>query len=192
MTAIPHTDPQSQDVLDLLMQEHREVEALLDQISQPEQNPDSRDTADRVIAMPVKHSVAEEMYVYPVMEQYLPNGKQDVEHDKQEHQELEELLKQLEGLAPEEDGFAQCVSKIQEVLNDHVHDEEDEQFPRLREAVPADTLVDLRGKVEMAEKVAPTRPHPEAPHSELFHKVVGPGVGMVDRLRDALSGRVTE
>ncbi|MEI2642751.1 MAG: hemerythrin domain-containing protein [Candidatus Nanopelagicales bacterium] len=192
MTAIPHTDPQSQDVLDLLMQEHREVEALLDQISQPEQNPDSRDTADRVIAMLVKHSVAEEMYVYPVMEQYLPNGKQDVEHDKQEHQELEELLKQLEGLAPEEDGFAQCVSKIQEVLNDHVHDEEDEQFPRLREAVPADTLVDLRGKVEMAEKVAPTRPHPEAPHSELFHKVVGPGVGMVDRLRDALSGRVTE
>lgn len=192
MTAIPHTDPQSQDVLDLLMQEHREVEALLDQISQPEQNPDSRDTADRVIAMLVKHSVAEEMYVYPVMEQYLPNGKQDVEHDKQEHQELEELLKQLEGLAPEEDDFAQCVSKIQEVLNDHVHDEEDEQFPRLREAVPADTLVDLRGKVEMAEKVAPTRPHPEAPHSELFHKVVGPGVGMVDRLRDALSGRVTE
>lgn len=192
MTAIPHTDPQSQDVFDLLMQEHREVEALLDQIIQPEQNPDSRDTADRVIAMLVKHSVAEEMYVYPVMEQYLPNGKQDVEHDKQEHQELEELLKQLEGLAPEEDGFAQCVSKIQEVLNDHVHDEEDEQFPRLREAVPADTLVDLRGKVEMAEKVAPTRPHPEAPHSELFHKVVGPGVGMVDRLRDALSGRVTE
>ena len=192
MTAIPHTDPQSQDVLDLLMQEHREVEALLDQISQPEQNPDSRDTADRVIAMLVKHSVAEEMYVYPVMEQYLPNGKQDVEHDKQEHQELEELLKALEGLAPEEDGFAQCVSKIQEVLNDHVHDEEDEQFPKLREAVPADTLVDLRGKVEMAEKVAPTRPHPEAPHSELFHKVVGPGVGMVDRLRDALSGRVTE
>jgi len=192
VTAIPHTDPQSQDVLDLLMQEQREVEALLDQISQPEQNPDSRDTADRVIAMLVKHSVAEEMYVYPVMEQYLPNGKQDVEHDKQEHQELEELLKALEGLAPEEDGFAQCVSKIQEVLNDHVHDEEDEQFPRLREAVPADTLVDLRGKVEMAEKVAPTRPHPEAPHSELFHKVVGPGVGMVDRLRDALSGRVTE
>lgn len=190
MTAIPHTDPQDQDVLDLLMQEHREVEALLDQISQPEQNPDSRDIADRVIAMLVKHSVAEEMYVYPVMAEYLESGA--VEHDKHEHQELEELLKELEGLSPEEDGFARCVGKIQEVLNDHVHDEEDEQFPKLRQAVPAEKLIDLRGKVEMAEKVAPTRPHPEAPHSELFHKVVGPGVGMVDRLRDALSGRVTE
>jgi hypothetical protein len=51
--------------------------------------------------------------------------------------------------------------------------------------------VELRLKVEMAEKVAPTRAHPESPHSELFHKVVGPGVGMVDRLRDALSGRMT-
>jgi hemerythrin superfamily protein len=192
VTAIPHTDPQSQDVLDLLMQEHREVEALLDQISQPEQNPDSRDIADRVIAMLVKHSVAEEMYVYPVMAEYLENGPEEVDHDKGEHQELEELLKQLEGLSPEEDGFAQCVSRIQAVLADHISDEEDEQFPKLRAAVPAEKLQELRGKVEMAEKVAPTRPHPEAPHSELFHKIVGPGVGMVDRLRDALSGRVTD
>lgn len=192
MTAVPHTDPQDQDVLDLLMQEHREVEALLDQISQPEQNPDSRDIADRVIAMLVKHSVAEEMYVYPAMVEYLENGEEEVEHDKEEHQELEELLKELEGLQPEEAGFAQCVSRIQEVLADHVSDEEDEQFPKMRAAIPAEKLVELRDKVEMAEKVAPTRPHPSAPHSELFHKLVGPGVGMVDRVRDALSGRENE
>lgn len=192
MTAVPHTDPAQQDVLDLLMQEHREVEALLDQISQPEQNPNSRDIADRAIAMLVKHSVAEEMYVYPAMVEYLENGEQEVDHDKREHQELEELLKQLEGLEPEEDGFAQCVSRIQEVLADHVSDEEDQQFPKMRRAIPAERLIELRGKVEMAEKVAPTRPHPEAPHSEMFHKLVGPGVGMVDRLRDALSGRVTD
>jgi hemerythrin superfamily protein len=192
VTAVPHTDPAQQDVLDLLMHEHREVEALLDQISQPAQNPDSRDIADRVIAMLVKHSVAEEMYVYPAMVEYLENGEEEVEHDKQEHKELEHLLKELEGLEPEVDGFTQCVSRIQEVLADHVSDEEDEQFPKMRAAIPAEKLVELREKVELAEKVAPTRPHPGAPNSELFHKLVGPGVGMVDRLRDALSGRVTE
>ena len=141
--------------------------------------------------MLIKHSVAEEMYVYPAMEQYLEDGKQDVEHDKAEHQELEELLKQLEGLDVSDPQFPQCVSRIQEVLADHVSDEESEQFPKMRAAIPAETLVELRGKVEMAEKIAPTRPHPQAPHSELFHKLVGPGVGMVDRLRDALSGRTT-
>jgi hypothetical protein len=41
----------------------------------------------------------------------------------------------------------------------------------------ADRLIDPRNKVEMAEKVAPTRPHPGVPNSEMFHRVVGPGVG---------------
>lgn len=41
----------------------------------------------------------------------------------------------------------------------------------------------------MGKRVAPTRPHPNAPHLELFHKSVGPGIGMVDRLRDKLTGR---
>ena len=105
--------------------------------------------------------------------------------------ELEELLKQLEGLDVSDPQFPRCVSRIQEVPADHVSDEESGQFPKMRAAIPAETLVELRGKVEMAEKIAPTRPHPQAPHSELFHKLVGPGVGMVDRLRDALSGRTT-
>ncbi|MEI2784367.1 MAG: hemerythrin domain-containing protein [Candidatus Nanopelagicales bacterium] len=191
MSAVPHLPSEEQDVIDLLMSEHREVESLLDQIAQTEQQPNARDIADQVIAMLIKHSVAEEMYVYPAMEEYLENGKQEVEHDKQEHQELEELLKQLEGLEVEDPEFPQCVSRIQEVLADHVSDEETEQFPKMRAAIPTDKLVELRGKVEMAEKIAPTRPHPEAPHSEMFHKLVGPGVGMVDRLRDALSGRTT-
>lgn len=46
-------------------------------------------------------------------------------------------------------------------------------------------------KVEAAKKLAPTRSHPSAPRSELFHKSVGPGVGMVDRLLDKLTGRHT-
>ncbi len=47
----------------------------------------------------------------------------------------------------------------------------------------------MGGKVETAKKLAPTRPHPAAPHNELFHKLAGPGVGFIDRLRDKLTGR---
>jgi hypothetical protein len=52
-------------------------------------------------------------------------------------------------------------------------------------------LSGLADEVEAAKKVAPTRPHPSAPNNELFHKLVGPGVGFVDRLRDRLSNRPT-
>ena len=46
--------------------------------------------------------------------------------------------------------------------------------------------------METAKKVAPTRPHPGAPNNELFHKLAGPSVGMVDRLRDKLTGRAKQ
>lgn len=180
------------DVLDLLIEEHREVQHMVDELAmQSHQEVDPRELSDIVIASLVRHSVAEEMYVYPAMREYLLDGDQQVEHDISEHQQLEECLKQLEGLHPADGEFTEVVARLRSVLNDHVRDEEDNQFPRMRQTIPEERLIELRGKVEMAEKVAPTRPHPGAAHSELFHKTVGPGVGMVDRLRDALSGRMT-
>jgi hypothetical protein len=76
-------------------------------------------------------------------------------------------------------------------LRHHVNEEESKQFPELRAHIPAEKLIDMGQKVETAKQLAPTRPHPSAPHSELFHKTVGPGVGMVDRLLDKLTGRQT-
>ena len=132
------------------------------------------------------------MWVYPAMKKHLPDGEAKVEHDTEEHKELEVLLKQLESHAPEDVEFVTLVARIEEVLRDHVQDEESEQFPELRARVPREDLVTMAERVEKAKKVAPTRPHPAAPNSELFHKTVGPGAGMVDRLRDKLFGRPLE
>ena len=183
-------DP-DQDVIDLLTADHREVTALIAQISSTADPAQRRDTADVVISELVRHAVAEEMYVYPAMRQYLPDGDAAVEHDTAEHKELERTMKELEGVDASDPQFDGLISQLTRILADHVSDEEAEQFPQLRAAVPHEELVQLAGKVRTAKKLAPTRPHPSAPNAELFHKVVGPGVGMVDRLRDRLSGRST-
>jgi len=123
------------------------------------------------------------------MREYVPNGEQAVEHDIKEHQQLEEVMKQLERVPASEPRFDTLVGELTEKLRHHAHDEETEQFPQLRQYAPRDELVKLREKVDRAKKLAPTRPHPGAPHNELFHKIVGPGVGLVDRLRDKLTDR---
>ena len=180
-----------QDVIDVLTTDHREATELIEQIlasSDPEQR---RDLADSLISELVRHSVAEEMYVYPAMRDHLPNGDEAVEHDTQEHKELERTMKELEGAEASEPRFVELVREVQRILADHVEDEETEQFPQLRTHLPQEELVRLKTVVEAAKKIAPTRPHPAAPNAELFHKVVGPGVGLVDRLRDKLTGRST-
>src|SRR4051795_2447269 len=183
--------PAAADVVYELTVDHREATALLDELLTTTDPQTRRDMADTVITELVRHSVAEEMYVYPAMRDHLPNGEEAVEHDTEEHKELETLMKQLEGADADGAEFQQTLVKLQDVLRDHVQDEEGEQFPQLRAHIPADTLVELREKVELAKKVAPTRPHPAAPNAELFHKVAGPGVGLVDRLRDKLTNRST-
>ena len=129
------------------------------------------------------------MYVYPAMKEYLPNGDEAVQHDTEEHKELEATMKKLEAADADGSEFTRLMGELEVTLLDHIDDEESDQFPQLRQRVPHDELVKIGGKVETAKKIAPTRPHPLAPNNQVFHKLVGPGVGLVDRLRDKLTGR---
>lgn len=179
------------DVVDILTTDHQDMVTLIGEIKRSPDADQRRDLTDMLIAEVMRHSVAEEMHVYPVMEKHLPNGEEEVEHDKQEHDEIVKVMKQLEdsdAAAPE---FLDKINELEQKLRHHADDEESDQFPKLRSHIPGDELVEMGRRVENAKQLAPTRPHPSAPHSELFHKSVGAGVGMIDRLRDKLSGRAT-
>lgn len=179
------------DVIDVLTSDHRDVTALIGEIWSVTDRMVRRDLTDTAISEIVRHAVAEEMYVYPVVREYLPDGEKAVEHDIAEHKQLERTMKQLEGADVSSAEFDTALRQLETLLADHVRDEESEQFPELRRRVPPEELRKLAEVVEAAKKLAPTRPHPSAPNSELFHKLVGPGVGLVDRLRDKLTGRAT-
>ncbi|WP_152190619.1 hemerythrin domain-containing protein [Georgenia satyanarayanai] len=181
-----------QDVVDFLTNDHALMIALLETIQETADPKERRDLADTLIAEVMRHAVAEEMHVYPAVEKHVPNGKEEVEHDKKEHDELVDVMKRIEDLDSADPRFLQEVREMHGMLKHHANDEETDQFPKLRQHIPREELVELREKVEAAMKAAPTRPHPSAPHSELFHKTLGPGVGFIDRLRDKLSGRTTD
>jgi hemerythrin superfamily protein len=184
-------DNATPDVVDVLTADHRDVTALIAEIWSVRDPMIRRDLTDTAISELVRHAVAEEMYVYPAMRKHLPDGDQAVKHDVGEHQELERAMKQLEALEVSSAEFDDTLRRLEAVLTDHIRDEESEQFPELRQRIPHEELVELAGKVETAKKLAPTRPHPGAPNSELFHKLAGPGVGLVDRLKDMLTKRAT-
>jgi len=186
-----NADGERLDVVDILTTDHREMIELIGQIGLTADAGERRDLADTLIAEVMRHAVAEEMYVYPVVKDHVPNGAEDVEHDKKEHDEIVKLMKKIEGVDPSDQTFMELVRELESQLTHHAGDEESEQFPKLRSHIPREKLIDLGEKVQKAKKLAPTRPHPSAPHSELFHKTVGAGVGMVDRLRDKLTGRHT-
>ncbi|MGW5687969.1 hypothetical protein [Nonomuraea sp. NPDC003754] len=98
-------------------------------------------------------------------------------------------MKQLERTDADEAGHAELLARLMAEIRDHVAEEEGELFPRLRSAADTEQLAELGRKVEAIKKMAPTRPHPSAPDTPPGNKIMGPLTGLIDRMRDTLSGR---
>src|SRR5690606_26497882 len=98
VSQMPGANALTRDVVDILTTDHQEMLELIGQIKLSRDAGQRRDLADTVTAEVMRHAVAEEMYVYPAMQKHLPNGDEEAEHDKQEHQEIVEVLKQIEGI----------------------------------------------------------------------------------------------
>ncbi|MGN6246215.1 MAG: hemerythrin domain-containing protein [Motilibacteraceae bacterium] len=181
--------PGGNDVISILVTDHREVEQIFAEIESTT-DPDRRRTlADRAITELVRHSVAEEAYVYPAYRDHVPGGAELAEREVDEHAEAERTMKDLEGLAPTDTRFDELLGRLIREIRHHVAEEEGELFPQLRAHVEPEQLRELGARVEKAKKVAPTRPHPAAPDHPPLDKLLAPGTGLVDRLRDHFSHR---
>jgi hemerythrin superfamily protein len=148
-----------------------------------------KDLADQATIELVRHSVAEEMHLYPAVRRYLPDGDAIADREIQDHSEAERTMKDLEGCQADDPQFDELMGRLMREIREHVTDEEQNLFPRLRQDASPDDLERLGEKVRSAKKTAPTRPHPAAPDTPPANKLLAPGAGMVDRIRDALSGR---
>ncbi len=180
------------DLIDVLMVDHREVESLFTRLESGAGTPaERRRMTDAVIAELVRHSVAEEIYLYPAARDVLPEGDKLADHEIEEHAEAEQTMKRLESLDPADPAFDVTLVKLITEVRHHIGDEETDLFPKLRQACTPAQLQDLGDKVERAKKVAPTRPHPSAPHTPPANLALTPGTGLVDRIRDAVTGRPT-
>ncbi|MEV4196307.1 hemerythrin domain-containing protein [Streptomyces toxytricini] len=178
------------DVIAELTTDHEEVAELFTNIEElPSGHPRRKDLVDRVTIELVRHSVAEEAYLYPAVREHVPSGGALADKELEEHAAAERTMKELEGCDADDPRFDGLVRQLMAEIREHVADEEANLFPRLRAACSAETLRELGDKVRQAKKTAPTRPHPAAPDQPPANKLLAPGVGLVDRLRDMMSGR---
>jgi hemerythrin superfamily protein len=186
--------PAAQDDLgSVITRDHREVELIMAELQLGEGTPQHRrELADHLTAELVRHAVAEEMYMYPAARRALPDGDEIADREIGEHAEVEQILKDLEGVDAIDPQFDDLISKVIAEVRHHVHEEEQQVLPRLLHACSTDELQELGRMVVRAKDSAPTRPHPSAPDKPPANMILGPGVGMIDRLRDALSGRNRE
>jgi hemerythrin-like domain-containing protein len=178
------------DVIAELTTDHGEVEEMFGQIEAlPSGDPQRKQYADKVTIELVRHSVAEEAYLYPAVREHIQDGDEIADRELEDHAEAERTMKALEGCEAGHPDFDLLITQLMTEIRSHIQDEENNLFPRLRASCSADVLNRLGEKVRTAKKTAPTRPHPAAPDTPPANKLLAPGMGLVDRMRDALTGR---
>jgi hemerythrin superfamily protein len=184
------TTTEQTDLISVITKDHREVEQVFTELESRRGTPDHRRRlADHVITELVRHSVAEEQVMYPAARRHLDDGDELADHEIEEHAEAEEVMKQLEDVPAEDPRFDHLLGELMKDIRHHIEDEEKDLLPKLQEACSREELRDLGAKVVRAKKIAPTRPHPSAPDRPPANLILDPGVGMIDRLRDALGKR---
>ena len=180
------------DMVSVLVKDHQEIKEFFRELEAATDAQGRREAADKLTAEVARHSVAEEMYLYPAARKALPNGDELVDEELQEHAEVEQLLKSWEGMDGDDPGFMPTYHKIKDGLLHHIDEEEEAKlFPEMQRALSQEEQQELGEKIERAKKLAPTRPHPSAPDSPPMNKVLGVPVGVIDRIRDLMTGRKT-
>jgi iron-sulfur cluster repair protein YtfE (RIC family) len=102
------------DVTRMLEADHRQVEALIDELA----------TSVR------GHMELEETALYPEMQSV--TGAEAVQEARKEHELARSSLEQMVSLAPEQPGFDAALETTKVGISHHVEEEEREVFPELR------------------------------------------------------------
>lgn len=149
MTDMTIPRPQSGDVVELILDDHRLFERLLR---------DLRDaTADRAQArtmladLLIAHGEAEESEVYPALARQDVVEEEDAEHGEEEHAEgNEKLLALLECKGTDTQKFDDAVEELATALNHHIGEEEQTILNPARTEVTEVVRTDLGTKFAAA------------------------------------------
>lgn len=181
----------AQDVVDLILNDHREVERLFDQLRD---QPDTRaNVVPVLVTLLTAHSRAEEAAVYPAARSEA--GETDeVVHSQEEHLLADKLLQRLAGTEPTSPEFEGALRELVEAVTHHVEEEEQTVLPGLRERLDASRRGEL-GAAFLASREEHLGEQPvDLRKRELLQQAMNAGVPGAwemskDELEKALSAR---
>ena len=175
------------DVISFLQTQHDIIKAMFETVPQlvGEERKRVFYQLRRLLAV---HETAEEQIVHPTARKLDTVGDAIVEERLREEHEAKKILARLEGMDLESDEFEATFAELEDAVLLHAEAEEEEEFDALDVELDEEKLVAIRRIVQLAEAVAPTRPHPGV-ESALANTLVGPFASMLDRVRDLVAGK---
>ncbi|HWQ54280.1 MAG TPA: hemerythrin domain-containing protein [Bryobacteraceae bacterium] len=140
------------DPFERLIKDHRKIRLLLDEMVQiPEGAPAHRAklflNLKRTIA---KHALAEEDVVYPLLHGPVQEPQQS-KHLYDEHADIKIHLYKIEQLLMANENWSGNVRSLRDLVEGHIREEEEVQFPRIRQFLDERRTRQMSGEIRREE-----------------------------------------
>lgn len=170
--------------------DHVALDAMLHEVSDAAP-PEQREVLHRIYRLVFPHAFAEESVLWPVMRRVLPDGEELTLRVEEEHQQINQLVAELERTSPFDPGRPALIARLVELLREDVRDEEDLLLPRLQERLTLGQLRWLGVAWTAVRRTAPTRTHPVVSRRPPGNVLAALPLSILDRCRDALERAAT-
>jgi hemerythrin superfamily protein len=145
------------DALKLLKEDHDRIKPLLAEIKETTERAEKTrsELFSRIKEELTVHEVIEEEIFYPTLKEH-PKAKEIVLEGYEEHDVVNILMGELDGMEPTDERFGPKVNVMAENIEHHIEEEEGDMFKKARQVLSENELEEL-GRVMEARKVEAMR-----------------------------------
>lgn len=150
----------SNDAIVLLKEDHTEIRKLFTDFENAGENATKTKgkIVHKIIELLTVHTYIENEVIYPRVRALLPELEEQILESYEEHHVADLLVMELYAMAPDAERFDAKTTVLIENVRHHIAEEEDEWFPKVREALGRNDLQDIGEEMLAAKKNAPREP----------------------------------
>ncbi|KAK9386044.1 hypothetical protein V1515DRAFT_538579 [Lipomyces mesembrius] len=171
-------------IIDAVKHDHREIEKCYDSIVKADNNDTRTRWANQFVWEVARHSIGEEILLYPAFEKYIQGGKAVANEDRTEHQTVKDDLYKFQNMQSSDKDFIPSLTTIMNELKEHMRNEEEVQLPQIEKALSDDESIKLAKSFSRTKHFVPTHSHPSAPNKPPFETPVALLTAPIDKLMD--------
>ena len=150
----------STDAIVLLKNDHKEIKKVFSQFQKAGDGAEKTKgkLVDKMIELLTVHTYIENEVMYPEIRRRVPELEDDILESYEEHHVADVLVVELAALSPDSERFDAKTPALIENVEHHIEEEEDEWFPKVREALSRTELREIGEEMLRRREKAPRRP----------------------------------
>jgi len=150
----------STDAIVLLKNDHKEIRKVFRDFEAASDTARKRRSqlVDKMLELLTVHTYIENECMYPRVRELLPEVEDDVLESYEEHHVADVLCMELAAMSPDNERFDAKTTVLIENVTHHMDEEEEEWFPKVRDALGRKQLQELGAEMIELKKKAPRRP----------------------------------